>query len=100
MVDQTLNQLINKEKNLDNNEKIKLYIFSKQHNEHYTSAYMMFKDNILFGVGIKNFRNFCKLKKYNISDKTCSTHPHNTYVQLLSETGLIGFAFVFIIIIN
>ncbi len=29
----------------------------------------------------------------------CSTHPHNTYFQLMSETGLIGFAVIFLIFI-
>ena len=23
----------------------------------------------------------------------CSTHPHSTYIQILAETGLFGFAF-------
>ena len=34
-------------------------------------------------------------KKY-LDDYSCSTHPHNTYLQLLAETGLIGFLFIFI----
>jgi O-antigen ligase len=29
----------------------------------------------------------------------CTTHPHNFFLQLLSETGMIGFSFVFIIFI-
>ena len=27
----------------------------------------------------------------------CSTHPHNTYFQLLSEAGIIGFLTIFVI---
>ena len=60
----------------------------------------MFKDNILIGVGPKNFREVCKKREYNFSEKTCSTHPHNTYVQLLSETGIVGFLFIFFIFLN
>ena len=59
----------------------------------------MFKDNIIFGLGVKNFRNFCHLEKYNISELSCSTHPHNTYLQLLTETGITGFSFLFFLLI-
>ena len=71
-------------------------IFSKRHNDIYLTSYKIFKDNILIGIGIKNFRFECKNKKYYINNKeSCSTHPHNTYVQLLVETGIIGFMFIF-----
>ena len=38
-------------------------------------------------------------KKYNIHRDSCSTHPHNTYLQLLTEIGLVGFLFVIIILL-
>tara|TARA_Y100000768_G_C23965771_1_gene677767 strand:+ start:782 stop:2044 length:1263 start_codon:yes stop_codon:yes gene_type:complete len=92
--DQTLEQM-NLLKNNDKNDQI--YIFSKQHTAHYISAYKMFLDNKILGVGVKNFRNFCNYKKY--SEKFgCSTHPHNTYVQILAETGIIGFIFLLTIL--
>jgi len=90
VVNVTLDKIFTKEK---------IYIFSRQHDEHYVSAIRMFKDKPLLGVGIKNFRIFCSEKKYFISDYTCSPHPHNTYIQLLSETGMIGFVIIFSIFI-
>ena len=48
----------------------------------------------IFGVGVKNFRNFCSDEKYEVSSLSCSTHPHNIYIQILSETGLFGFLFI------
>jgi O-antigen ligase len=71
-----------------------IYIFSRQHTHHYISGYRMFLDNKVLGVGVKNFRNFCGHQKYRKSKLSCSTHPHNTYVQILSETGIIGFLFL------
>ena len=72
------------------------HIFSAHHESHYKSAYLMFKENKIFGIGIRNFRNFCEDKKFKTAEKSCSTHPHNTYVQLLSETGIVGFFFGFV----
>ena len=71
-----------------------IFIFSRTHTHHYISALKMFLDNKVFGVGVKNFRNFCTDEKYKISRDSCSTHPHSTYIQILSETGIIGFLFL------
>ena len=90
-----------------------LSVFSYRHHMHYRTAYEMFKDNILLGHGLKSFRNICDDKKYKESflkqrsideansatDKTlmrgyqnaCNTHPHNIYLEFLSELGIIGF---------
>ena len=73
---------------------IKIYLFSKQHTHHYLSSLRMYKENKVFGVGLKNFRVFCNEEKYKISDISCSTHPHNTYVQFLSELGIMGLLFL------
>ena len=88
------------EMNLFNNNKVdqSLYVFSKQHTHHYITAYRIFLDNKILGVGVKNFRNFCGQKKYKKSSLSCSTHPHNTYIQILSETGIIGFLFLLFIL--
>ena len=55
----------------------------------------MFKDKPLLGHGPKMFRVLCKEKKYQVGVLPCSSHPHNFYVQLLAETGVIGFLFLF-----
>tara|TARA_B100002052_G_scaffold292347_1_gene313787 strand:+ start:6906 stop:8192 length:1287 start_codon:yes stop_codon:yes gene_type:complete len=86
----------------------KIYIFSKPHNHMYIAGYKMFLDNKLLGVGPRQFRNECKyypIKETRVSENEivspyhCSSHPHNTYVELLSETGIIGFLFVFLLFI-
>ena len=87
--DQTINQI-----NLNKDDE-KKYIFSKQHNKIYISAYKMFLDNKVLGVGVKNFRKLCSNERYYENKLSCSTHPHNTYLQILTETGIIGFLFLF-----
>ena len=96
-VDHTLKQmnLIN-----DNEQDKEIYIFTKEHHEIYISAYKMFLDNKILGVGVKNYRNFCSDPKYYVNEQeVCNTHPHNTYIQILSETGIIGFLFLLAILI-
>ena len=73
----------------------KYYIFTKVHTEQYNSAYKMFINNKVFGVGVKGFKNNCNKGEYKILKKYCSTHPHNIYIQILSETGIIGFIYIF-----
>ena len=71
-----------------------LVIFSKAHDNLIRTAYNMFKDQPLLGHGPKMFRVICKDEKYAIESSSCLTHPHNFYVQLLAETGIIGFLFL------
>jgi O-antigen ligase len=70
-------------------------IFSKGHDSLIRTAYNMFKDQPLLGHGPKMFRVICKDQKYAIGATPCMTHPHNFYIQLLAETGIIGFLFLF-----
>jgi len=70
-------------------------IFSKAHDSLIRTAYNMFKGQPIFGHGPKMFRVICKDEKYATGIQSCSTHPHNFYVQLLAETGIIGFLFLF-----
>ena len=72
-----------------------LIIFSSEHNKLYHIAYNMFKDQPLIGHGPKMYRVLCKDKKYAVGNKRCMQHPHNFYAQLLAETGIIGFLFLF-----
>ena len=72
----------------------KFQIISSAHHPMIENALKNFKDNIIFGNGTKMFREICK--KYDQENNSCNTHPHNTYVQLLTETGVIGFSFVFL----
>ena len=71
-------------------------LFSVQHEVIYLTSLKIYKDNYLFGIGPKNFREYCKIEEYktfteqDFSVDGCQTHPHNFYIQLLTETGPIG----------
>ena len=52
--------------------------------------------NKYIGGGIKNFRYYCHTRP-NIEKDTkfvCNMHPHNYYLEVLTETGLIGFIII------
>ena len=58
----------------------------------FNSGIQIWKKNKLVGVGLKNFDTVCDVE-ISLNDTPhhpCSTHPHNLYIQILSETGLIG----------
>lgn len=54
-------------------------------------ALMMFKANPVNGVGSNNFEKIY-LKSYKQPNTTASSHAHNTYLNFLAETGIIGFS--------
>jgi O-antigen ligase len=70
-------------------------LFSSEHEKIFRTGFEMFKKNKIFGIGANNFKNKCKSYENNNSDiYKCATHPHNTYIELLAETGLIGFLMI------
>ncbi len=73
----------------------------------FLKSYTIFKKNIIFGTSYKSFRVECKKKIYdaeyfnltgNLNFNGCSTHPHNIYLEVLSEQGILGFI-LFILLI-
>ena len=87
IIDQTINDFTKKNEGGE-----KIYIFSKSHNDMYISATRIFFDNKFFGIGPRQFRNVCI--NYYVSEYSCDTHPHNTYIELLSEAGIFAFLIV------
>ncbi len=71
--------------------------------EIYLLSFKMFKDNPLTGIGLNNFKSLClNEKKYKnmMSNYNCASHPHNIYIQWLTEGGIIVFSFFIIYLIN
>ncbi len=93
--DHTINQM---NLGIDKTKEDQIYIFSMEHTHHYITAYRMFLDNKILGVGLKKFRKYCSDEKYQVSKWSCSTHPHNLYIQILSELGIFGFIYLLLIL--
>jgi len=72
------------------------------HNRVMRAGIEVWKEGLLTGFGINSFRLKCfevliknSNKQKGVSQKlSCSNHPHNYHLELLAETGIIGFSFV------
>lgn len=81
------------------NEKIEL----SNHGKIYLSSIRSFNENKILGGGLKSFKYQCF--KYVAEDNTlCSTHPHNYHLEILHDSGFVGFAlltfFVFALLLS
>ena len=71
--------------------------------EHYKEWYVgveTWKQNKIFGGGIKSFKINCQ--KWGTMEKiaNCGSHPHNYYLEILSDLGLVGLTLLSIIFVN
>ena len=86
--------------------------FTSEYGSHSISSIYILKDNLLFGVGNKNFRTVCNKYKDEVIqfqkniDKSqrdiyphgCANHPHQIYYELLSEHGMFGIVIILFIL--
>lgn len=87
---------------LDNkiNFKDKIISFYNYNYKYYHKTSLnIFLDHKLLGSGVKTFRVLCDDYYYLEVTKSCSTHPHNYYMQILAECGILGIFIIFIFFI-
>lgn len=73
----------------------KITFFNTQTGAHFLTAIEVWKKYPILGIGIKNFRYESKKEIYSKINSQqfnhrSATHPHNIYLEILSETGLVG----------
>jgi len=83
----------NKKENVEIN---KIGFLNSQTGAHFLTAFKIWENKPIFGVGIKNFRHESKKEIYSTikshqKEFRVATHPHNFQLELLSEAGIIGF---------
>jgi len=76
-----------------------------RHFAHYDTAWEIFKDYPISGVGNSKFRYICHDKKYfntkiMFTHERCSNHPHQVHLEILSEQGVIGYLIIIFLIFN
>ena len=78
--------------------------FENKNLPQYAKEFATFYDtwllNKYIGGGIKNFRYYCHVRKpTNEINSTfiCNMHPHNYYLEILTETGLLGLIIILVI---
>lgn len=89
--------------NLSNFKKILRGFKDTQWGSHWMTAYKIFENNLYFGAGFRSFRFECANEKYDGIEtinrqNRCSTHPHNIFLEISSETGIFGLTFFILII--
>ena len=79
--DGTVNQKIKKKYNV--------MVFGSGHSAIYLTAIELWTEKPFIGSGIKSFKTRCKTKLH-LPNRACESHPHNYYLDILNDVGIIG----------
>lgn len=80
----------------DINSKNGIYDYYKN----FSTAILLWKKNYFLGNGYRYYKNNCNNALNNEYSSGCSTHPHNIYLEILSDYGLIGLSIYVLFIFN
>jgi len=72
------------------------------HVDEWESFYDTWHMNKFIGGGVRSFRINCPQRKniHKEERSTCNTHPHNYYLEILTDLGLVGFIIFSIIVVR
>ena len=90
------------DKKIDVNENNKF--LSGDYYRIYKSVYYLWTEAPIVGSGVKSFTVICNKLLLEKKDLSCSTHPHNIYLEIITNQGLLGLSifilFIAVIIIS
>ena len=87
-------------------------VWESFHRRLFLTAVDTWKFNKIIGNGIKSFRHDChRLKKQfdtsidenlfpGMKNRLCANHPHNYYLEILTETGIVGIIIIIILMLS
>jgi O-antigen ligase len=84
-------------------DELRQKFYDSKHAPHYFTAYNIFLNYPILGIGINNFYQESSKSEYEdtklLNTKgRVSNHPHQIYLEIISEVGLIGSIYFFFII--
>ena len=71
-----------------------IIFFTPEHDRLFKTGFKIFLDKPILGHGPKSFSFKCRQLLDSSNKYACSQHPHNFYIQLLAETGMVGAFFL------
>lgn len=82
---------------------MKKHFYASRHASQYFTAYNIFLNYPIFGIGINNYYQESSKSQYENTDLQRSSsrvtnHPHQIYLEIISEVGLFGSIYFFFVI--
>jgi O-antigen ligase len=71
-----------------------IFFFTPEHDRLFKTGFKIFLNKPILGHGPKSFSFKCREWIDSSYKYACSQHPHNFYIQLLAETGIVGTLFL------
>ena len=80
-------------------ENYEIMILGSGHAAIYITAIDTWLNRPIIGGGIKSFRVKC-VETLHLPNRLCQSHPHNYYLEILNDVGILGLILFFYILLN
>lgn len=63
---------------------------------HFNSGVQLWKKNKIFGNGFKSLPLYCNYEQ----NTTCNTHPHNYFIEIIMDAGIVGIILIYFVFLK